>query len=278
MNITEPLPDTIELEYHDELWHQPIDYEHIPFHCRRCHEYGHLFRECPITLAEKEREAEKGGSNATRKIGEEEEDFREVQRRRRRGSKKMSMGKQKETQKTESLNMFKLLHEEGLETEASEEEEIEGMEVINEKTNKETDNMNNEQGVEILRETQEDQGDMEIDLKKTKGEEEEQVMARLLQEWKRIDQRFIPEEQKQRYKEAFQRYKEKKRLTEEKENKKSEKQETQSIGEGSIGKGGKKRGRRTMSEMIQEVGEMLVNSGRVIPLSEVFQSPPKLLR
>ena len=57
-----------------------------------------------------------------------------------------------------------------------------------------------------------------------------------------------------------------------------EKQKTQIIGVGSTGKGGKKRGRRTMSETIQEVGEMLVNSGRVIPLSEVFQSPPKLLR
>ena len=119
---------------------------------------------------------------------------------------------------------------------------------------------------------------MEIDPKKTKGEEEEQVMARLLQEWKRLDERFIPEEQKQKYKEAFQSYKVKKRLTEEKENQQPENQEMQSIGAGSIGKGGKKRGRRTMGEMIQEVGEMLVNSGRVIPPSEVFQFPPKLLR
>ena len=55
-------------------------------------------------------------------------------------------------------------------------------------------------------------------------------------------------------------------------------QETQNTGMSSIGKRGKKRGRRTMSETIQEVGELLVNSGRVIPLSEVFQAPPKLLR
>ena len=83
---------------------------------------------------------------------------------------------------------------------------------------------------------------------------------------------------KKKYKESFQRYKVKKRLTEEKENQQPENQETQSIGAGSIGKGGKKRVRKIMGEMIQEVGEMLVNSGRVIPLSEVFQSPPKLLR
>lgn len=38
MNITEPLPDCIEVEYHDEVWQQPVDYEHIPFRYRRCHE------------------------------------------------------------------------------------------------------------------------------------------------------------------------------------------------------------------------------------------------
>lgn len=103
-------------------------------------------------------------------------------------------------------------------------------------------------------------------------------MAKLLQEWKRLDERFIPEEQKQRYKEAFQRYKEKKGITGDKENQKTEKQETQIIGVSSSGKAGKKRGRRTLNETIQDVGEMLVSSRRVIPLSEVFQSPPKLLR
>ena len=27
---------------------QNLDYEQIPFRCRRCHEYGHLFREFPL--------------------------------------------------------------------------------------------------------------------------------------------------------------------------------------------------------------------------------------
>lgn len=35
MNIADPLPEFIEVEYHDEIWQQPIDYEHIPFRCRR---------------------------------------------------------------------------------------------------------------------------------------------------------------------------------------------------------------------------------------------------
>jgi len=36
-------------------------------------------------------------------------------------------------------------------------------------------------------------------------------------------------------------------------------------------KGGMKRGRRNLQESIQIMGEMLVNTGRVIPLSVVFQ-------
>ena len=33
---------------------QTIDYEHIPFRCRKCHEHRHLFRECPLNAAHKE--------------------------------------------------------------------------------------------------------------------------------------------------------------------------------------------------------------------------------
>jgi hypothetical protein len=54
LNIAKPPPGSITLEYHDEDWSQTIDYEHIPFRCRKCHEHGHLFRECPVNNAQKE--------------------------------------------------------------------------------------------------------------------------------------------------------------------------------------------------------------------------------
>jgi hypothetical protein len=57
MNISKALPGTVTLEYQDEEWAQTIDYEHIPFRCRKCHEHGHLFRDFPLNAPPK-REAE----------------------------------------------------------------------------------------------------------------------------------------------------------------------------------------------------------------------------
>lgn len=68
-------------------------------------------------------------------------------------------------------------------------------------------------------------------------------MKRLLQDWKNLDERFIPKAQKQLYKETFQKYKEKKGITEANQIDQTESQGTQSFGMDSTGKGGRKRGR-----------------------------------
>lgn len=51
LDISKELPENIKLTWHDEEWIQPIDYEHISFHCRRCHEHDHLFRQCPLNTS-----------------------------------------------------------------------------------------------------------------------------------------------------------------------------------------------------------------------------------
>jgi len=52
-----------------------------------------------------------------------------------------------------------------------------------------------------------EQNPMEIDPQKEDFSVEEQVMKRLLQEWRHLDEHFIPEDQKQLYKETIQQYK-----------------------------------------------------------------------
>jgi hypothetical protein len=58
MDISKALPGSVTLEYQDEDWNQTIDYDHIPFFCRKCHEHGHLFRYCPLNA-----QAPKAGEN-----------------------------------------------------------------------------------------------------------------------------------------------------------------------------------------------------------------------
>lgn len=53
LNISKPLPGSISLEYQDEDWSQTIDYEHISFRYRKCHEHRHLFRDCPLNVVSK---------------------------------------------------------------------------------------------------------------------------------------------------------------------------------------------------------------------------------
>lgn len=49
------------MEYRDEVYFQAIDYEKIPFRCRKCHEHGHLIIKCPLnTTTEKPKKNTRG--------------------------------------------------------------------------------------------------------------------------------------------------------------------------------------------------------------------------
>jgi len=52
MNISQPLSELVDIEYQDDVWSQLLDYEHVPFKCKICHEYGHLFHNFPQQLKE----------------------------------------------------------------------------------------------------------------------------------------------------------------------------------------------------------------------------------
>jgi len=117
MNIAKPLPDYIELEYHDEVWLQLIDYENILFRCRRCHEYNHIFWSFPLkkpgyhSLKEKE---------ADHKVQVEGVGYKEVQRKKWTPQQTRNH-KAHQTENEQRLqNIFSVLQEEGLEAEKEE--------------------------------------------------------------------------------------------------------------------------------------------------------------
>ena len=52
MDLFGALPDEVILEVFDEEWVQTVDYEHIPFRCRRFHEHGNFLKDCPLRKVE----------------------------------------------------------------------------------------------------------------------------------------------------------------------------------------------------------------------------------
>lgn len=48
MDLLGALSDEVILEFYDDEWVQAVDYEHIPFRCRKCYEHGHLFKDFPV--------------------------------------------------------------------------------------------------------------------------------------------------------------------------------------------------------------------------------------
>jgi hypothetical protein len=54
MDVSGELPEAIILEFRNEEWIERINYDQIPFICRRFHEHGHIFRECPLNKKQEE--------------------------------------------------------------------------------------------------------------------------------------------------------------------------------------------------------------------------------
>lgn len=180
----------------------------------------------------------------------------------------------------ESQNKFKILQDNNEEDEDNvvegEDPENEPMEIFQETGEKvaeprETNKEETAEKIEILT----NETKMETESQQESEAEEERIMRHLIQEWKNLDERFIPDRQKQIYKEAFQKYKERNRRNMDNQDATAGEQGKEQMGIGGSRKSNRKRGRKKMNEMIQTVGEVLINSGKVIPLSEVFSYPSK---
>lgn len=98
MQLKKTLADSVSLFHDDFEWLQPIDYEHIPFRCRKCHEHGHRFRECPLNTQTH------AAANETPK---DSDGFTKVTSRRRHAKKNLDAPSS--PKKPDSQNRFQIL-------------------------------------------------------------------------------------------------------------------------------------------------------------------------
>jgi hypothetical protein len=74
MNVAGALSEAVTISYQDNEWSQSVDYEHIPFRCRKCHVHGHLFCDCSMNIKQ---------NDAKKQEGTNAEGFTKIQGKRR---------------------------------------------------------------------------------------------------------------------------------------------------------------------------------------------------
>lgn len=102
MYLKQDFPETVSLLHEDVKWIQLIDYEHAPFRCRKCHNLGHLFRDCPLN---------KKTPNNISSDNQEPAGFTKVVNRRRGNEKTTTNVKTDQVNKAKSskINSFEVL-------------------------------------------------------------------------------------------------------------------------------------------------------------------------
>ena len=104
MDLSRELPKAISLNWEDEEWIQPIDYEQLPFRCRHCHDYGHLGRNFPKLIPRAEPSAPHPGKDPVA------DGFTQVKNRRRsKGGGKTTTRKELMTKENRPGNPFEAL-------------------------------------------------------------------------------------------------------------------------------------------------------------------------
>jgi hypothetical protein len=247
MDISKALPGSIMLEYQDDDWNQTIDYEHIPFHCRKCHEHDHLFRDCPL--------------NATAtKINEskQKDGFANVTGRRKNPSRKQN---QSTIPKIPTKNSYDVLNQ------LPEEEEIQNPhQATMQAKGKSTEVPNTTQSKETTHATQTGtDGDTTMLMDETDLADID--LEKLEEALNQKDLQHIPVDQLRKVHKVFTN---------------STAGSTARLGitvdPGSepkrITKENKRRGCKTTHQLIKEAGHLMINSGQIQRLSEGYLHPP----
>lgn len=277
LDVSRALHEGVWLEYRDEEYFQALDYEQIPFRCRKCHEHGHLIRDCPLNR--KEAEEDKTQNN------KDKNNFIKPKNRQRANKRRNTKG---DTRKNFFSNPFEFLD---LETDSEEKKNTtneeagqegqkqrlgEGTEAktLNDEihmqdrtaeTDEETEMLTNEEGSEDLE--LEDTLAMEgIDL------------TTLVDRWRANGIEAIPEEEIRKVKDLF--IARQKAVIEKHKYKLGIIKGGIPLHKASLGKTSgsrhkRRRGHKSNGEHLQELGEILINAGKIKQLSE-YPSFPKI--
>jgi hypothetical protein len=249
MNISKALPGAVTLEYQDEDWQQTIDYEHIPFRCRRCHEHGHLYRDCPII-----KQATKATENR------QKDGFTTVTSKRRNPPRKQAAN---DRQNIATKNSFEILEQ------LPEDEEVQDPHKNPLKTPAEGSNLDPNPHIGEIPMDGHGEGDgdtpMLLDDRDLAGIDLEKLEEALNQK----DLQTLPEEQLRKVHKVF--------LN-------SSAGSTARLGIATDSNSGskrilresKRRGRKTAQQLIKEAGNLMINSGQIHKLSEGYlhSAPP----
>jgi len=162
MDLSGALPDEVILEVFDEEWVQAVDYEHVPFECCKCHEHGHLFRDCPLNKMES-----KTKSTSAKEI----ESFNKVGNR---GKHQKKINEEKQP----SQNRYKVLEEEEEHDKVN--QTLEDSPMVKEKVESIEDTQDNNKKKEDLLNTMELYRDQEVTPSKvgTKDHELQEILDR----------------------------------------------------------------------------------------------------
>jgi hypothetical protein len=246
MNIAKALPGAVILEYQDEDWSQTLDYEHIPFRCRKCHEHGHLFRDCPLN-----QQAPKVSQNL------QKDGFTTIQTRKKNPTRKQTADPRPRIQ---TRNAYDIL------SQLPEEEEVQDPHAGSQKGKAQNPaTPPSDPNKEINAEEKGDvDGDtlMQMDAQDLAGIDLEKLEEALDQK----DLQGLPEEQLRKVHKVF--------LD-------STAGSTARLGiatESSSGskktpRENKRRGRKPVHQLIKEAGHLMINSGQIQKLSEGYLHP-----
>ena len=50
LDLSKGLVEDLQIECGDRVFSQPLDYVGVPFHCNKCHHYGHVYSQCGLSF------------------------------------------------------------------------------------------------------------------------------------------------------------------------------------------------------------------------------------